>query len=130
MQITILLDTSFLIACAEFMIDYLSEFERILTTNYAVSAPDIVIKELDTLSNKGTEKQKQAIKLVKTILAKKNVNIIKTPDVKTADQAILTIASKENIVATIDAQLKQKLKKKGIPVIVVRQKRYLTIVLA
>ena len=128
MQTTIILDTSFLMACAEFMIDYISEFERILTTNYAVSAPDIVIQELDTLLNKGTQKQKQAIKLAKTILAKKNVNIIKTTNAKTADQAILTIASKENIIATIDAQLKQKLKKKGISVIVVRQKKYLTIV--
>lgn len=128
MQTTIILDTSFLIACAEFMIDYFSEFERILITNYTVTVPDIVIKELDTLLNKGTQKQKQAIKLAKTILAKKNVDIIKTTNAKTADQAILSTASKENIIATIDAQLKQKLKKKGIPVIVVRQKKYLTIV--
>ncbi|MBI4142166.1 PIN domain-containing protein [Candidatus Woesearchaeota archaeon] len=124
---TIILDTSFLIACAEFKIDYLTEFDRIMTTQYTVSVPDIVLKELETIEKKGTSKQKQAVKLTKTILQKKNIKIIKTTETKTADQAILTIADKEKIIATIDAELKKKLKKKKIPIIVVRQKKYLTI---
>ncbi|MBI4140921.1 hypothetical protein HY485_03740 [Candidatus Woesearchaeota archaeon] len=128
MKTTILLDTSFLIACAEFKIDYLSEFERIFTTQYVVSAPDIVIKELKTLCAKGTARQKQASKLAQTILERKNINVTKTTEAKTADQAILSIANKDTVVATIDAELKQMLKKKRIPLIVVRQKKYLIIV--
>ena len=122
---TIILDTSFLIACAEFRIDYLSEFERIFTTQYTVSAPDIVINELKTLADKGTARQKQASKLAQTILCRKNIQVIKTPEAKTADQAILSIANKDTVVATIDAELKRMLKNKKVALIVVRQKKYL-----
>ena len=56
----------------------------------------------------------------------KNIEQIKTKKDRIVDVLILNIVNKdEYIVATMDAELKRELKEKGVPVVVIRQKKYL-----
>ena len=121
---TIILDTSFLVACAEFNIDYYSEIMRILNEKYVLAIIDKTINELDSLIANG-KKQALHAKLAKSILLKKKVEVIKTSNNTYVDLLILKQATPEYLVATIDVELKAELKKKNVGVIVIRQKKYL-----
>lgn len=122
---TILLDTSFLIACAEFKIDYFCEIKRLLDCTFELKVLKNVFDELCALITKGNALQKQTAKLAKTILEKKQVEIIQGHDKKNVDDLLVEIADKNCIVATIDAGLKRRLKEKNISLIIIRQKKYL-----
>lgn len=126
MEKIILLDTSFLIACAEFKIDYFSEFERIFSSNYSLVIIDKVLAELNHLAATGELKKRLAAKLAKTIVEKKKIKIVETKNKKDCtDDAIISVSDGNTIVATIDGELKRRLKSKGISVLVVRQKKYI-----
>lgn len=122
---TILLDTSFLIACADFKLDYFSELERVCTFPYKIATIDTVIDELNVLETKGTLKQRSAAKLARTIVEQKKIEVLPTTGKGSTDDRLVAAATKDTLIATIDGELKQRLKKKGVSVIVVRQKRYL-----
>ena len=112
----IILDTDFLIDCIKFKIDFISEISRISDFNYKLC---IIDKTLDELRNKAN------YKLIKGILESNNVDIINTEKNKKVDDLILDIADENYIIATQDRELKDKLKKKEISVITIRQKSYL-----
>ncbi len=122
---TILLDTSFLIACAEFKIDYFCEIQRLLDCTFKFAVLNNVFDELCALIEKGNSLQKQTARLAKTILEKKQVEVIAGQKRKKVDDILVEIASKNDIVATIDAGLKRRLKEKNISLIIIRQKKYL-----
>ena len=125
MEKIILLDTSFLIACAQFKIDYFTEIDRIITEKYCTKTIDKVNDELDRIVEEAEMKKKLAAKLAKDILAKKQVQAIKTNIKKNTDETLLEMADINTIVATIDAELKKKLKNKPSRFITIRQKKYL-----
>jgi|SRR3989344_1403648 len=122
---TILLDTSFVIACAQFRIDYFSEIERLASFGYKIKTLDKVIAELNNIIETGGLQKKRNARLAKTILERKNVEIILTEKKVNTDDSIVLIADKDTFVATIDAGLKKRLKNKSYSVIFVRQKKYL-----
>ncbi|MEM4263708.1 MAG: nucleotide-binding protein [Candidatus Woesearchaeota archaeon] len=121
----VILDTDFLIHCAKFKIDYTAELARILNFNFEPVIIDKTLDELDSIIAKG-KKEGRIAKLAKTILKHKNILQIETKKDKIVDELILDVVDKEEyIVATMDADLKRRLKKKGVPVVVIRQKKYL-----
>lgn len=124
----ILLDTSFLIACAQFRIDYLSEFERIFSFAFAPVIIDKVWAELVRLSKEGVMKKRLAAKLAMAIAKNRDIKMVSTQKGKNADDSIFQLANKDCIVATIDSGLKTLLKKKCVPLVVVRQKKYVVFV--
>ncbi len=120
---TIILDTSFLVACAEFGIDYEEELRRIISEKYSIAVIERTFDELDSLVGKGGKTAVNA-KLAKAILNQKKVEVLAGKG--HVDKLIFDIAKPEiHIVATIDAALKKTLQQKGIGLIVIRQKRYL-----
>jgi len=122
----IILDTDFLIHCAKFKIDYTAELTRILDFKFEPVIMDKTIDELDGVIERSRGKEKDAAKLAKTVLKHKNIEQIKTKKDRIVDVLILNIVNKdEYIVATMDAELKRELKEKGVPVVVIRQKKYL-----
>ncbi len=124
---TIILDTSFLVACAEFRIDYVQEINRIMQETFTITVIDKTINELDVLIAKGG-KQAQHAKLAKAILARKTIALIQTSAGSHVDKLILEKAKQEShMAATIDTELKKKLQQKKIGLIMVRQKKYLAI---
>ena len=113
----IILDTDFLIHCIENKVDFFQELRRVCNFNYKLFVLD---KTLDELKNKKNEK------LILQIL-KDKADVIKTERNKTADELILGLNMDNLIVCTNDNGLKEKLKKRNIPVITLRQGKYLVI---
>lgn len=122
---TVILDTDFLVHCASFKIDYIEELKRILDFNYKVFIIDKTVDELDSIIENQKGKAKADAKLAKATLKAMNIPEIKTKKDRIVDELILQNLTKEIIVATMDADLKRRLKQRSVPIIVIRQKKYL-----
>ncbi len=115
------MDTSFILTCLEFKIDIAQELNNALEESYSISYID---KTLNELKNKPLEKL--AIEILKKIKAKP----IKTEKDTNVDSLLIlhAEANPKDIIATQDKKLKEKLKKRNIRLITIRQKRYLKLV--
>ncbi|MEM4246891.1 MAG: nucleotide-binding protein [Candidatus Woesearchaeota archaeon] len=122
---TVILDTNFLVDCLSWKVDFFSEIQRILPFNYRLAVVDKTLDELDLLEKKGKMISKLGARLAKQVISKKSIGIIRTDKKGYTDTLILKSAGRDSIVATQDQNLKRRLKAKGIPVIVIRQKKYL-----
>ena len=122
----IILDTDFLVHCAEAKVDYFSELERICSFAFVPAVVDKTIDELDGVIAKGG-RSAAAAKLAKMIIAKKGVGIIATSRDRPADDLIVNLADENTIVATSDAGLKKRLKAKKAGIIVLRKKQFLVL---
>ncbi|MBI2565210.1 DUF188 domain-containing protein [Candidatus Woesearchaeota archaeon] len=123
---SIFLDTSFLVHCAEWKLDFISEVERLIYDKYQFIIVSPVYDELALLEH-SRGRTKFHAKLAHAILKTLTLQIIKS-NKKSADEAIIESAEKNDLVATHDAELKRKLKKKGVECLVIRQKKYLIII--
>jgi rRNA-processing protein FCF1 len=124
----ILLDTNFLMIPASLKVDIFSEIRRIADFSYEICVLDKTIEELKAIIERHKGRHGEAAKLALQLISKKNVKIIKTESIKNVDEIILETAnSKLFIVATQDSALKRKLKENHIPILVLRQKKYLKI---
>lgn len=124
----IILDTDFLIHCAKSRVDYVEELKRICDFNYELRIIDKTLDELTNIIEKKKGKDKLNAKLALLIVKKKKIKQIITKKDKIVDRLILENADKNTLVATSDQNLKRILKKKGISAIVLRQKKYLSII--
>ena len=114
---TIILDTDFLLHCTEKRVDIFTEINRICNFQYKIFIIDKTLKELENKKNS---------KLVFQII-KDKADIIKTKMDKTVDELILDLELNNLMVCTSDRALKEKLKKRNIPVITLRQGKYLKV---
>ena len=121
----VILDTDFLVHCATVKVDYIEELKRILDFNYKVFIIDKTLDELDNIIENQKGKAKADAKLAKAILKANKILKIKTKKDRIVDDLILGVADKDTVVATMDADLKRRLKQKSVPIIVIRQKKYL-----
>ena len=118
----IALDTNFLLYAAKYKIDIVSELDRICDFSYNMVLPEQVLKELMEISTSGKGKDREAALLA---LQLANNFEIRKIDEKSADDALLKLASR-NVLATMDKELRKRFKKgKGARVIAIRQKKYL-----
>ena len=120
----IILDANFLVYCAKQKIDYASKFSG---KKVIVFSP--IIKELEKLAEKTRKaRDKEAASLALQILQKnikkKKVKLIKTRE--KADKAIINAAGREDVVATMDRELKKRLKGKA-RILSIRKKKKLEI---
>ncbi len=122
---TVILDTNFLVDCLAWKVDFFSELGRILPFAYRLVAVDKTLDELDTVITEGKQDVKIGARLAKQLILKKRIGLIQTDKKGYTDTLILKAAGKESIVATQDQDLKRRLKAKGIPVIIIRQKKFL-----
>ena len=121
----IILDTNFLLIPQQFKIDIFSEIKRIADFKYDLYIVDKTIDELKKIiDSRQKQKNKLAAKIALQLIKKYKIKKIKTQE-NNVDNAILKTANKNYLVATQDKLLKSKLKKKSIPLIVLRQKSYL-----
>ena len=111
---TVILDTDFIINSVKNKIQIEASIKQLLPFRVEISILDQTLEEL---KNKPLEN-----------LAKKSISkfkIIKTTKDKKVDDLILNLPKTGLIVATQDKKLKEKLKKGKIPVITIRQQKYL-----
>ncbi len=125
----ILLDTNFLMIPSQYKVDIYAEIDRLLPA-YQLTTLDVVIDELKKLALKG--KGRYDAKLALALLKHKKVIILhsKNKTLKNADEIILNTANKDNyIVCTQDRGLKRLLRQKKVPLIVLRQKNHLDLLI-
>ncbi len=115
------MDTCFILTCLEFKIDILGELNRILEEKYSLYYIDRTVEEL---------KKKPLEKLAISVLNQIGAKSIKTTEDTNVDSLLIAYAeaNPEEIIATQDKKLKEKLKKRNIRLITIRQKRYLKLV--
>lgn len=111
----IILDTDFIIFAADNKIDIKSELERICDFSFEICLLDRTLDELEG---------KPLARLAKALVA--NFRVIETTRDRPVDDLLL--AMDEIIVVTQDKELKEKLKKRNIPVITTRQRKFLRFV--
>ncbi|MFP4424476.1 MAG: PIN domain-containing protein [Candidatus Woesearchaeota archaeon] len=122
---TVILDTNFLLIPGYFGVDIIDEIDKLLGT-YELAVVDKTFRELEHVGQKG--KEKKAVQLAYKIIENNKINIVETNDFRHVDAIILDMVTKDHVVATQDRAFRSKLKAKGIPVIILRQKRYLQLV--
>lgn len=116
MTTMIILDTNMLLTALENKIDIMTEVARIMDTSYSLAIIDKTLQELEG---------KKMGRLAQEYIKKNNIAIIPTAQDKNVDNLILDHATSHTIVATQDKKLKEKLKKRKMGIIIIRQKRYL-----
>lgn len=113
----VILDSNMLLAPFQLGIDVFKELDRVLDLRYEVFVTDGVIQELRSLSSRDAKGAlSMALKLP----------VIRT-EARKVDDALLELASENTIICTNDKILIKKLKSKGLPVIYVRQRKYLVL---
>jgi len=120
----ILLDTSFLVKCAEYHIDPFTEINRVCDFRYTLHYVDGVLDELEKLIEKGG-RLKDYAKIARLFLSR--AKKILTANDAIVDELILEYAAihSDSIVATHDAELKRECKNMGIALLFIRQKKYI-----
>jgi hypothetical protein len=118
----VVLDTNFILVPFQFGVDIKAELDRILDFKYVLCTTDSVLRELESISQ---EKSKNGRAAKASLEMAKDLAVI--PSNGDADDALLALASKDTIICTNDKILKEKIKRKGAPLIYLRQKKYLVI---
>ncbi len=125
---TVILDTNFLVDCLAWKVDFFSELGRILPFTYRLVVLDKTLDEIDTIITEGRQDARIGARLAKQLIMKKRIGIVPTHKKGYTDTLILKTAARDAIVATQDQNLKRRLKAKGIPVVVIRQRKYLELI--
>ena len=121
----VVLDTNFLLIPAQFRVDIFEELTKLLDDSYELTTLKGCLGELRKIQEEQKGKNKANAKLTLDLLETKELNII-DHDPGHIDDIIVERADKDTIVCTQDKDLKRRLKEKGIKIITLRQKKYLT----
>jgi rRNA-processing protein FCF1 len=118
-RIAVIFDTNFILSCLKFGISF-EDLGYVIEKNFEILVPSNVIYELKNLdlNKKDSILRNIALKLIdkyKTLELRGNV-----------DSSILSFTEKKKcIVCTNDRELRRALRKKGVSVIFIRNRKYL-----
>jgi rRNA-processing protein FCF1 len=113
----IILDTNFLLYCSENKIDYANDIMQLMDEGYELIVPSSVVKELEELSKNSKKlSDRSAAFLAIKLLEHNKVKVVETYN-KYADEAIIDLIRTDSIVATLDLELRKKLRNKSLIVI-------------
>ena len=121
----VVIDTNFFMIPFQFNVDIITELEKVLPS-YKLTTPSFVINELKGLkrNNKGKIRLNAnlALKLANSSKVEiKDISLLKN---ETVDDALLRVSE---VLATNDMELKKRAKAKGITIVYLRQKNYITV---
>lgn len=115
----IILDTNLLLIPAMMKVDIFTEIDKIFHDKVQFYVLDKSLEELGKIAEKGSQKEKLAVKLTKSILKTQNIKILNCDQGSVDD--ILARLSKDYIIATQDKELKRRIKHN---LLTLRQKKY------
>ena len=116
-MIKVILDTNFLIYCSENKVDYTAGIMEIMAEGYELVVPKQVVEELKDIAEKSKKlSDRSAAFLALKLLEHNKINIIEARGTH-ADEAILNLVRMGSIVATLDLELRKKLRNSRIIVI-------------
>ena len=121
----VFIDTNFFMIPFQFKVDIVEEFKRILP-NYKLVTAEFVVNELKGLKNNSKGKVRLAAGLGLKIAQSDDIEIknISLNEGESVDDALIRVSK---VLATNDIVLKRKAKKKGIALVILRQKKYLAV---
>ncbi len=121
----IVIDTNFFMVPFQFNVDVIDELNNKLPS-YKLVTPKFVIKELEGLKHNNKGKTRLNASLALKLANSSNIEIkdISLEKGETVDDALLRISE---VLATNDIDLKNRAKEKGITVVYLRQKKYITV---
>jgi rRNA-processing protein FCF1 len=119
----VLLDTNFLIDLLRFKVE-MEEIEEALQQKCEFLILSSNIQELEKIARDKSKAGKFAKAALK-LLSLKDIKILRTE--KNPDDAFLSIANKNTIIATNDSRLRKKIKKLGIKTIYLRGRKKLEV---
>ncbi len=119
----IIFDTNFCMVPFEFKVDIIDELNRIMPEKFTIIIPDLVIDELRKIaegSGKKTIAARSALEFVK------GFQIERVEKRGNVDTSIVYYAKEKGYaLATQDKEMKKLARKLGVPIITMRQKKYL-----
>jgi hypothetical protein len=122
---TVILDTNFLVDCLAWKVDFFTELDRVLPFAYELKVVDKTLDEIDRIIATAKDDSKIGAKLAKQVIAKRRIGVILTDKKGYTDTIILKLADESTVVATQDQGFKRRLKAKGVPVVIIRQQKFL-----
>jgi uncharacterized protein len=109
-------------------VDIFKEFNRVCDFPFKLYILNLSVDELKKIYIQQKGKHKFAAKFALTLLEKSNINVIDADLLNNVDETIVSVAEKKGyFVATQDVLLKKHLKQKNLPIIFLRQKKYLVV---
>ena len=126
-MIKVILDANFLIYCSENKLDYITEIMTLMNEGYELVVPAQVIDELNELHKKAVKFSDRTASWLAMQIVEKNKDKIRVASAsgKTGDEAILNLVRMGDVVATLDLELRKKIKALGKRVIVIQSKKKL-----
>ena len=116
-MIQVILDTNFLVYCAENKVDYVPGIAEIMNEGYELVVPNQVVSELKGIYAKSKKlSDRSAAWLALKLLEHNKVKVIDARGTY-ADEAIIGLVRMGSVVATVDLELRKKLKNTRLIVI-------------
>ncbi|MCX6648398.1 MAG: hypothetical protein NTV61_03300 [Candidatus Bathyarchaeota archaeon] len=127
-QIRVLLDTNFLMLPVRFGVDIKSEIGRIVEASFILTTTPAVVDELKWLKTQVKPSEVKEIDFALNLAEPLEKVDDVSGSVEDVDDQLLRLAEGDGyVVATTDAGLRRRLRGRGLPVIFLRQSRYLAI---
>ena len=117
----IVLDTSFLIASFELKVDIIEGIFNACDFKYELFVLDGTINELERLINISSLSKKQSARYALKLVQSNKINVLKA-EMEHVDDALVALDG--YIIATEDAELKRRLRKKEVQILSIRQKKF------
>jgi uncharacterized protein len=110
---------------AQFHLDVLGELEKFLPS-YRLCVPSFVIRELEAIKKRSKGKKRTSAAVALKIACSSPIIILDIPllEKELVDDALIRISS---VLCTNDRDLRRKARDEKIPVVYLRQKRYMAV---
>jgi rRNA-processing protein FCF1 len=124
--VKVVLDANFFFLSSQFNVDVFEELANLLNRRFEPVLLSSIQKELQGLAESTSPKQRKQAQLALRLAEKCRVVVVEKGLKETYDDVIVRVAAEwKSPVATNDRELRKRLRKVGVPVIFLRQKRRL-----
>ena len=125
-KVKVILDSNFLFVPSQFQLDVFEELSNLLNQRIDPVLLSLTKRELEEIARKGSPKTRQQASLALKLAEKCRVVPVEKDLTETHDDVIVRVAAEWKCpVATNDRELRKRLRKMGVPVIFLRQRRRL-----
>ena len=121
----IYLDTNFLLIPFKFGVDIFQEIDKICLFPYKLYIINKTFDELNKIIDTQKGKHKEFAKLALKLIEQKSLNITAFSNELDVDDNLVNLSNTNVIIATLDKELKNRIKSKNGQVIILRNKNYL-----
>jgi len=126
---TVIFDTNFLLVPIRFGVDVFAEAERVLNQLVDPAVTPGVLRELEQLRQGAAPGFERELDFALSLASRCRVIGHDLLEGETVDDSLVRLASAGGyVVATTDSELKKKLRRSGVKVLILRQRRYLQLV--